>query len=175
MRSCTTCRSCWPPGPASASSAAPGSTPTPEPRPNKALLVLRSSKQVGKAPSAVSWRWRWPSPDPGFGVGVELGGGQLGDPGDLARIGEGLPGQGVPAEDPPPGLLQIQPAGALGNEHLLDARGWSASQPRVARLEWLDRLSVITAMTPVGLSCSSRARNCCQQALLRDGAHSVTA
>src|SRR4051795_2119208 len=38
MRSCTTCRSCWPPGPASASSAAPGSTPTPEPRPNEVLL-----------------------------------------------------------------------------------------------------------------------------------------
>src|SRR3954462_1885699 len=38
MRSCPTCRSCWPPGPASASSAAPGSTPTPEPRPNEVLL-----------------------------------------------------------------------------------------------------------------------------------------
>src|SRR3954466_7561963 len=70
-------------------------------------LVLRSSKQVGKAPSAVSGRWRWPSPDPGFGVGVELGGGQLGGPGDLGRVGEGLPGQGVPAEDSPPRLLQV--------------------------------------------------------------------
>src|SRR4051794_19566129 len=70
-------------------------------------LVLRSSKQVGEATSAVSWRWRWPSPDPGFGVGVELGGGQLGGPGDLGRVGEGLPGQGVPAEDSPPRLLQV--------------------------------------------------------------------
>src|SRR4051794_24494208 len=87
-----------------------------------AVLMLRSSKQVGKAPSAVSWRWRWPSPDPGFGLAVELGGGQLGDPGDLARIGEGLPGQGVPAEIPPRGLRQVQPAGAFGDEYLLDAR-----------------------------------------------------
>src|SRR4051812_39588039 len=85
-------------------------------------LVLRSSKQVGAAPSAVSWRWRWPSPDPGFGVAVELGGGQLGGVGDLGRVGEGLPGEGVPAEDAPPRLLRVQPAGALGDEHLLDAR-----------------------------------------------------
>src|SRR3954452_22182484 len=61
-------------------------------RANEVLLVLRSSKQAGKAPSAVSWRWWWPSPDPGFGVGVELGGGQLGGVGDLGRVGEGLPG-----------------------------------------------------------------------------------
>src|SRR3954452_10886354 len=49
MRSCTTCRSCWPPGPASASSAAPGSTPTPEPRPNEVLLEqpLECGTQVG--------------------------------------------------------------------------------------------------------------------------------
>src|SRR3954449_10726070 len=127
MRSCTICRPCWPPGPAPAPSAGNPSTPTPEPRPNKALLVLRSSKQVGEATSAVSWRWRWPSPDPGFGVGVELGGGQLGGLGDLGRVGEGLPGQGVPAEDAPPGLLQVQPAGSFGDEHLLDAR--MAGQP----------------------------------------------
>src|SRR3954462_2650431 len=122
MWSCTNCRLSWPPGPAPAPSADNPSTPTPEPQPNEALLVLRSSKQVGEAPSAVSCRWRWPSPDPGFGVGVELGGGQLGGVGDLARVGEGLPGEGVPAKDPPPGLLQVQPAGALGDEHLLEAR-----------------------------------------------------
>src|SRR4051794_4636910 len=109
----------WPTPPAGHEGAA---TPNPAPSPattpatasgshdqrsTTAVLVLRSSKQVGKAPSAVSWRWWWPSPDPGFGVGVELGGGQLGDPGDLGRVGEGLPGQGVPAEDAPPGLLQV--------------------------------------------------------------------
>src|SRR3954471_4870903 len=91
-------------------------------RANEVLLVLHSSKQAGKAPSAVSWRWWWPSPDPGFGMAVELGGGQLGGVGDLGRVGEGLPGQGVPAEDAPPRLLQVQPAGAPGDEHLLEAR-----------------------------------------------------
>src|SRR4051794_7362420 len=79
-------------------------------------LVLRSSKQVGKTASAGSGWWRWPSPDPRFGMGVELGGGHLGGVGDLAWVGEGLPGQGVPAEDPPPGLLQVQPARAFGDE-----------------------------------------------------------
>jgi hypothetical protein len=54
-------------------------------------------------------------------------------------------------------------------------RGCPASQVRVARLEWLDRLSVITAIVPVGFACSSRARNACQQALLREGAQQVTA
>jgi hypothetical protein len=54
-------------------------------------------------------------------------------------------------------------------------RGCSASQARVARLWWLERLSVITAIVPVGLACSSRARNSCQEALLREGAQSVTA
>jgi hypothetical protein len=54
-------------------------------------------------------------------------------------------------------------------------RGCPASQARVARLEWLDRLSVITAVAPVGLACSSRARNVCQWVLLREGAQHVTA
>ena len=63
-------------------------------------------------------------------MGVELGGGQLGDLGDLVRVGEGLPGQSVPAEDRPPGLLQVQPAGALGNEHLLEARMPGQPGPR---------------------------------------------
>jgi len=45
----------------------------------------------------------------------------------------------------------------------------------VARLWWLERLSVITAIVPVGLACSSRARIRCQEALLREGAQSVTA
>src|SRR4051812_38717818 len=107
MRSCANCRPYWRPGPACAPSAAPGSTPTREPRPNEVLLVLRSSKQVGEPASTGSWRCRWSSPDPGFGVGVELAGGQLGGVGALGRVGEGLPGQGVPADDAPPGLLQV--------------------------------------------------------------------
>jgi hypothetical protein len=39
-------------------------------------------------------------------------------------------------------------------------RGWSASQVRVEKLEWLERLSVITAIWPVGLACSMAASSC---------------
>jgi hypothetical protein len=54
-------------------------------------------------------------------------------------------------------------------------RGWSSSQARVLLLSWLDRLSVITQMVPSGLACSASWRKSWQQALLRDGAHMVTA
>jgi hypothetical protein len=36
-------------------------------------------------------------------------------------------------------------------------RGCSASQVRVEKLEWLERLSVMTAISPVGLACSTAA------------------
>src|SRR4051794_23883581 len=65
-------------------------------------LLLRTSKQVGKAAPAVSGWGRWPSPDLRSGVGVELGGGHVRDVGNFAWVGEGLPGKGVSAEDPPP-------------------------------------------------------------------------
>lgn len=45
----------------------------------------------------------------------------LGGAGDLAGVGEGLAGQGGLAEDPPPAFLQVQPAGALGDEGMADA------------------------------------------------------
>src|SRR5437764_13201223 len=84
-------------------------------------LVLRSLKGVYKA-SAVGPRFGLgPSPDPGLGARVELGGGYLGGAGDLAGAGEGLPGQRLAAEDPPPAFLQVQPAGALGDEGVADA------------------------------------------------------
>src|SRR5262249_31701564 len=60
------------------------------------------------------------SPDPGLGVGVELGGGHLGGVVDLVGVCEGLPGQGLAPEDPPPALLQVQPASALGDEGVPD-------------------------------------------------------
>src|SRR3954471_936292 len=47
MRSCTSCRPCWPPGPAPASSVAPGSTPTLECRPNEVLLAGRDPGAAG--------------------------------------------------------------------------------------------------------------------------------
>jgi hypothetical protein len=39
-------------------------------------------------------------------------------------------------------------------------REWLASQVRVEKLEWLERLSVITAISPVGLACSTAASSC---------------
>jgi hypothetical protein len=36
-------------------------------------------------------------------------------------------------------------------------RGWSTNQVRVEQLSWLERLSVITTMTPSGLAVSTAA------------------
>ena len=62
-----------------------------------------------------------PSPDPGPGAGVELGGGHPGGMRDLVGVSEGLPGQRLAPEDPPPAFLEVQPAGALGDEGVPDA------------------------------------------------------
>jgi putative transposase len=85
------------------------------------VLVLRSLKGVYKASAVGAWLGLGPSPDPGPGAGVELGGGDPGGVGDLVGVGEVLPGQGLAPEDPPPAFLQVQPAGALGDEGVPDA------------------------------------------------------
>ena len=61
------------------------------------------------------------SPDPGPGAFVELGGGHPGGVGDLVGVGEVLPGQRLAPEDPPPAFLEVEPAGALGDEGVPDA------------------------------------------------------
>jgi len=83
--------------------------------------MLRSLKDVYKAPSVGARFGLGPTPDPGPGAGVQLGGGHLGGMGDLVRVGEVLPGQRLAPEDPPPAFLQVQPAGALGDEGVPDA------------------------------------------------------
>src|SRR5947199_8709036 len=80
----------------------------------------RSLKGVYKAPSVGAWLGLRPSPDPGPGAGVELGGGHPGGVPDLVGAGEGLPGQRLAPEDPPPAFLQVEPAGALGDEGVPD-------------------------------------------------------
>src|SRR5215471_18139219 len=83
--------------------------------------MLTSLKGVYKA-SAIGPRFGLgSSPDPGPGAGVELGGGHPGGVGDLVGVGEVLPGQRLPPEDPPPAFLHVQPAGALGYEGVPDA------------------------------------------------------
>jgi hypothetical protein len=38
-------------------------------------------------------------------------------------------------------------------------RAWSASQVRVQALWWLERLSGTTHSSPLGLACSTKAKN----------------
>src|SRR6516164_5925087 len=83
--------------------------------------MLRSLKGVYKAPAVGAVFGLGSSPDPGPGAGVELGGGHPGGVGDLVGVGEVLPGQGLAPEDPPPAFLEVQPAGALGDEGVPDA------------------------------------------------------
>src|SRR5512132_787539 len=83
--------------------------------------MLRSSKGVYKVAAVGAVFGLGSSPDPGPGAGVELGGGDPGGVGDLVGAGEGLAGQGGLAEDPPPAFLQVEPAGALGDEGVADA------------------------------------------------------
>src|SRR5436189_3786508 len=83
--------------------------------------MLCSLKGVHKASAVGTGSWLGSSPDPGPGAGVELGGGHPGGVGDLVGVGEGLPGQRLPPEDPPPAFLQVEPAGALGDEGVPDA------------------------------------------------------
>src|SRR5512142_295005 len=87
----------------------------------KVLLVLRSLKSVYKTPTIGTVFGLGSSPDPGPGAGVELGGGHPGGAGDLIGAGEVLPGQRLAPEDPPPAFLEVQPAGALGDEGVPDA------------------------------------------------------
>src|SRR6266508_4076450 len=84
-------------------------------------LVLRSSKVINESSPSVAWgRW-YAAPHPRAGAGIEPTGRHPGREGDLARVGEGLPGQRLTAEQPPPALLQVEPAGPLGDEGVLDA------------------------------------------------------
>ena len=62
------------------------------------------------------------SPDPWFGPQIELSSRDTGGLLDLLGIGKALPSQRIAAEEPPPALLQIEPAGPSGNEDLVDAR-----------------------------------------------------
>src|SRR5689334_11023351 len=82
--------------------------------------MLRSLKGVYKASSVRTVLGLGSSPDPGPGTGVELGRGHAGGVGDLVGIGEVLPGQGLAPEDPPPAFLEVEPAGALGDEGVPD-------------------------------------------------------
>lgn len=63
-----------------------------------------------------------PPPDPGLGPVVELLGRHLHGSFNLLSIGKALASKGITAEQAPPSLLEIEPARAFGDEHMLEAR-----------------------------------------------------
>jgi hypothetical protein len=69
-----------------------------------------------------TWGLRWASPHPGLSTQVELRGGDTGGLRDLLGRGLALPSERIAAEEPPPALLQIEPACSSGNEDVMDAR-----------------------------------------------------
>src|SRR6266436_782013 len=110
------------PGPAAerggADAADAAVPPPPAPSWPRALRAIRA----WLSPWIALQRW-WPawSKAPPPRQLQALGGGDPGGIGDLVGVGEVLPGQGLLPEDPPPALLHVQPAGALGDERVPDA------------------------------------------------------
>src|SRR5258708_23089076 len=83
--------------------------------------MLRSSTRVDEATTKRAvWQWQTP-PDPGMGVSIELARRHAGGQRDLRTVGEALAGIRGTAHASPPGLDQGEPAGADGDEDLLDA------------------------------------------------------
>ncbi len=84
--------------------------------------MYRSSTMVDES-STKHAVWRWgTAPDPGMGVTIELSRRDPRGEGDLLTIGATLAGVRRAAQASPPRLDHVKPAGADGNEDLLDAR-----------------------------------------------------
>src|SRR5260370_11082348 len=84
--------------------------------------MLHSSKPIGKETATITRRPGRTSPDPGLSSQIELSSSDTGGLLDLLRVGEGLPGKGMAAEEAPAALLQIEPTWPGGNEDVMDAR-----------------------------------------------------
>ena len=91
------------------------------------ILVLHSSKAIGKKTATMTRRPGRASPDPWFGPQVELSSRDTGGLLDFLGIGKALPSQRIAAEEAPPALLQIEPTGSSGDEDLMEA--WMRFQP----------------------------------------------
>ncbi len=94
--------------------------------------MLSSLNTVTKESAKVAMILGWASPDPGVGLQVELSGRHASSLFDLFGIGKTLASERIAAEEPPPALLQIEPARPGRNEHLMEAR---MIDKRGARLE----------------------------------------
>jgi hypothetical protein len=90
-------------------------------------LLLRSLKAIRKETAIVAMILGRPSPYPRFGSSVELSGRDARGLLNLIRVGKALTGESIAAEEPPPALLQVQPAGSFRNEDVVEAR--MLSQP----------------------------------------------
>src|SRR5690348_4639052 len=88
---------------------------------NKVVLVLCSLNSITKETAIVAMILGRPSPDPGLGPSIELCSRHAPGLVDLSRIGKTLARQRIAAKEPPPALLQVEPAGPFGNEDLVDA------------------------------------------------------
>ena len=95
-------------------------------------LVLSSLNTVTKESAIAAMILGWASPDPGVGSQVELSGRDTRGLLNLFGIGKTLPGERIAAEETPPALLQVEPAGPGGDEDVMDA--WMLFQPG-ARLQ----------------------------------------
>ena len=84
--------------------------------------MLRSLNTIAKESTIVAMILGWTSPDPGLGAPVELCSGHTSGLFDFLGISKTLPGQCIAAEEPPPALLQVQPARSRRNEDVMDAR-----------------------------------------------------
>src|SRR5258708_8954957 len=110
--------------------------------------MLRSSTRVDEATTKRAvWQWQTP-PDPGMGVSIELARRHAGGQRDLRTGGEALAGIRGTAPAAPPGLDQGEPAGADGDEDLLDAGMGGA--PRTDGAAGVARASIADAL-PVAL------------------------
>src|SRR5260370_9835417 len=85
-------------------------------------LVLRSLNPITKEATEATRHLGRSTPDPGFGASIELSRGDAGGLFDLVGIGKTLAGQHITSEEPPPALLQVEPARAGGNEDLMEPR-----------------------------------------------------
>jgi hypothetical protein len=95
-------------------------------------LVLSSLNTVTKESAIEAMILGRTSPHPGVGPQVELSGRHASSLFDLFGIGKTLASQRIAAQEPPPALLQIEPARSGRNEDVMEAR--MIEQPG-ARLE----------------------------------------
>jgi hypothetical protein len=82
--------------------------------------LLRSSKEVHQAAAQPTMQTRRTPPDPGLGAMIQLLGGQHSNLANLLGVSEGLPGEGLAAEEPPPAFWEIEPTRAFGDEDVVN-------------------------------------------------------